>query len=99
MVLSQKDVDQLLKDLQDNFAAAFATGDASKVAAFYEPNAVIIHTGQKVYFGIGAGNGEYLIQRGFFEMNLTGHVKHPYEQIFKRQSDGHYLITRDEFDM
>ena len=47
-----------------------------------------------------AGNGEYLIQRGFFEMDLpTGHVKHPYEQIFKRQTDGHYLITRDEFDM
>ncbi|KAE9552610.1 hypothetical protein FO519_004158, partial [Halicephalobus sp. NKZ332] len=43
-----------------------------------------------------AGGGEYLIQKGRFL--LTGQEgEFPYEQIFKRQEDGSYLIYHDEF--
>lgn len=45
-----------------------------------------------------ADNGNYLIQRGFFESDTDkGHKKDPYEQIFKRQTDGSYKIIRDQY--
>ena len=43
-----------------------------------------------------AGGGEYLVQKGRFL--LTGQEgEYPYEQIFKRQPDGSYVIYHDEF--
>uniref|UniRef100_A0A914BV33 DUF4440 domain-containing protein n=1 Tax=Acrobeloides nanus TaxID=290746 RepID=A0A914BV33_9BILA len=45
-----------------------------------------------------ANNGNYLIQRGHYESDTPkGHIRAPYEQIFKRQNDGSYLIIRDQY--
>jgi len=110
----------------NKFAAAWATGDAKKVAALYHPNAAFVHVGRCSYYGkeaiekvfekflatpsdftikieinLEAGDGQYLIQRGSFS-NKDDNGKQqdcPYEQIFKRQSDGSYLIYHDEFSI
>uniref|UniRef100_A0A914EN22 DUF4440 domain-containing protein n=1 Tax=Acrobeloides nanus TaxID=290746 RepID=A0A914EN22_9BILA len=45
-----------------------------------------------------ADNGNYLIQRGHYEADTPrGRIRLPYEQIFKRQKDGSYLIIRDQY--
>ena len=51
MGLSKEEVDELVKKLQKEIEAAWETKDAQKVANFYHPNAVMVHTGKKSYYG------------------------------------------------
>ncbi|KAI1703347.1 hypothetical protein DdX_14983 [Ditylenchus destructor] len=44
-----------------------------------------------------AAKGEYLITRGYY-VTADG-TKKPYEQIFKRNAEGKYLIYHDEFSV
>uniref|UniRef100_A0AC34QXP3 SnoaL-like domain-containing protein n=1 Tax=Panagrolaimus sp. JU765 TaxID=591449 RepID=A0AC34QXP3_9BILA len=47
-----------------------------------------------------AGDGLYLIQKGRFVLSKDGkNEEFPYEQIFKREPDGSYLIYHDEFHL
>ncbi|KAE9555488.1 hypothetical protein FO519_001256 [Halicephalobus sp. NKZ332] len=43
-----------------------------------------------------AGNGEYIIHKGYFTFVTQPDQKFIYEQIFKREPDGSYLIYHDE---
>uniref|UniRef100_A0A914CKT3 DUF4440 domain-containing protein n=1 Tax=Acrobeloides nanus TaxID=290746 RepID=A0A914CKT3_9BILA len=122
MVLSQAQIDEIASNFHEKFVKFLALRDPLKVAACYEPNAVLIQSGQetKVWFGreqitqmlklflanynpnagdkltqsLATPNGEYVILQGICEEG--GNWK-PYEVVLRKQSDGSYLITRDEF--
>uniref|UniRef100_A0A914YBW6 DUF4440 domain-containing protein n=1 Tax=Panagrolaimus superbus TaxID=310955 RepID=A0A914YBW6_9BILA len=51
MGLSKEEVNKLVKDFQKEIEVVWETKDAQKVADFYHPNAVMVHSGKKTYFG------------------------------------------------
>jgi len=67
-----------------------------KYAAIIDPKAEF-----NIIFDLNleAGDGEYLIHKGRFEAKDKPGVLLPYEQIYKRQADGTYLIYHDEFSI
>uniref|UniRef100_A0A914CMB4 DUF4440 domain-containing protein n=1 Tax=Acrobeloides nanus TaxID=290746 RepID=A0A914CMB4_9BILA len=123
MVLSQTQIDEIASNFHEKFGKSFASGDPLKVAACYEPNAVLIQSGKetKAWFGqeqiaqalkpfwanpnpnagnkltqTATPNGEYVIVQGNFEFEGNWAT---YELVLRKQSDGSYLITRDENKM
>ncbi|KAE9555489.1 hypothetical protein FO519_001257 [Halicephalobus sp. NKZ332] len=124
MPRSEKELNDLIRKIQDEFEALWKAGDAKKLADLYHPEAVLVCTSAWVAYGrkaieekyvplvgpnfnfklifdqnLEAGDGEYLIHKGRFAMEDKPGVFLPYEQIFKRQSDGSYLIYHDEFSL
>uniref|UniRef100_A0AC34QLG1 Nuclear transport factor 2 domain-containing protein n=1 Tax=Panagrolaimus sp. JU765 TaxID=591449 RepID=A0AC34QLG1_9BILA len=157
MPKTQKELDKIITEIQENYKKAWNSKDAKKVADFYDKNGVLVYVGKCAIYGrdaiaenlakfinepceykltfestIEAGDGEYIIHKDAIAENLAKFINEPceykltfestveagdgeyiihkgqtelatepkqicrYEQIFKRQPDGSYLIYHDE---